>query len=323
MKAAVLKQLGEAPQFSDFKDPVIENNQQLLLSVKAAAIKNIDRLRASGKHYASYKEVPVVVGIDGMGVLENGKRVYAMGITGMIAEKALISSDNYVEVPDALDNFTAAALPNAALGAAVAMVYRAQIKKGDVVLINGATGVTGQIAVQLAHYYGASKIIATGRNKVLLKHLKQLGADECIVLDQNEAELTDRYRQIHQSSPINIVVDYLWGRPIELILSALKGGGMNVFTKKVTIVTVGSMAGETIQLASGTLRSSAFELMGSGIGSISKEAMHRFNTELLPELFLLAAQGKLKIETIDKPLDTIESSWNAPEIAGKRLVITI
>src|SRR6187549_1045226 len=110
MKAAVLNTFGAAPVYQDSPDPIPQNADQILLNVKAASVKNIDKLRAGGNHYASHKELPAVVGLDGVGVLENGKRVYAQGITGMIAEKALIANNRFTVLPDNIDNIVAAAL---------------------------------------------------------------------------------------------------------------------------------------------------------------------------------------------------------------------
>src|SRR5579875_521829 len=178
MKAAVLHQLGQIPKYEDYKEPTPQKENEVVMTVKAAAIKNIDKGRAAGSHYASYQHLPVVVGIDGVGVLEDGRRVYANGITGTMAEKALIDKNKLTVLPDGIDDVTAAALPNAVLGADLALRYRARIQKGAVVLINGATGITGKIAVQLAKHYGAAKVIATGRNETMLEQLGQLGADE-------------------------------------------------------------------------------------------------------------------------------------------------
>ena len=175
MKAAIIEKLGQTPKYRDFSDPKVEDETQLLMLVKASSLKNLDKLRASGKHYASHKELPAVVGIDGVGVLEDGTRVYAQGITGMIAEKALINKNSYTIIPKNLGFNLAAALPNAVLGAAMALRVRGEIQHGQNVLINGATGVTGQLAVQLAKYYGAKKIIATGRNPANLEKTKNLG----------------------------------------------------------------------------------------------------------------------------------------------------
>jgi NADPH:quinone reductase-like Zn-dependent oxidoreductase len=323
MKAAVLHQLGEAPRYEDFQEPVPQNEQQLLMTVKAASVKNIDKGRASGGHYAAHKNLPEVVGIDGAGVLADGTRVYSTGITGMIAEKALINKNSYTVIPAAVDDVTAAALPNAVMGAALALKYRAEIKAGDTVLINGATGVTGQVAVQIAKYYGAKKIIATGRNPESLNLLLELGADEVISLKDDDEKIIKRLKEVHHATPINSVIDYTWGHPAELILNALKGGGLHNVTSKVRFVTVGSMAGEQIQLSSGLLRSSAIEILGSGFGSIPAEVMQKLPHEVLPEMLQLAAEGKLKIETVTAPLKDIETAWKSHVPAGKRLVIVM
>jgi len=323
MKAAIIHSAGETPAYETVKDPVPQNDQQLLLTMEAASVKNLDKLRASGKHYASYTEYPAVVGIDGVGRLDDGTRVYAQGISGMIAEKGLVRKGQYVAIPELLDSVTAAALPNAVIGAAMALLFRARMQKGDVILINGATGVTGQLAVQLAKYYGASRVIATGRNAESLEKLKALGADAVISLKQDDEAIIAAMKKLHEETPVNSVIDYLWGHPVELLLTALKGGGMSAFTPQVKLVTVGSMAGETIGLASGTLRSSAIEILGSGIGSLSQEDMKQFGSELLPELFQLAAEGKLTLETETAGLKDIAEAWNREVAPGKRLVITI
>ncbi|GAB3556216.1 quinone oxidoreductase family protein [Spirosoma fluminis] len=323
MKAAVLHQLGTLPVYEDFADPTPQNADQLVMNVKAASIKNLDKARASGKHYASYSSLPAVVGFDGVGILDDGTRVYAQGLTGTIAEKAVIAGKGYVKLPDTLDDVTAAALPNAVMGAALALRFRANIQANAVVLINGATGVTGMVAVQLAKHYGASKVIATGRNQESLEKLKTLGADEIISLHQDDDAFSGQLRAIHADTPIDIVIDYLWGHPITLIINTLKEGSPNTVAHPIRIVAVGSMAGEHIDVASGTLRSSAIELLGSGLGSISKQQMHEYTTDMLPEMFQLAADGKLVIDTELTTLSAIETAWQQAVAPGKRLVVSI
>ncbi len=321
MKAAVLHQLGQAPKYEDFADPVPKNDNQILITVKAAAVKNLDKGRASGAHYASYANLPVVVGIDGVGVLADGTRVYAPGITGMIAEKALIDKNNFVKLPDNIDDITAAALPNAVLGAALALRFRAGLKAGERVLINGATGVTGMLAVQIARHYGAEKVIATGRNAEALKLLPALGADVVISLKQDDETILQQIKELHGAGPIDVIIDYTWGHPAELILAALKGGSVHNSTPRVRYVTVGAMAGDKIALSSAVLRSSAIEILGSGLGSLPQEALHKLSTEVLPEMAGLVARGKLKIETVTAPLSEVEEAWQRDIPAGKRLVI--
>lgn len=312
MKAAVLTKFGAAPVYQDFADPIPQNDEQILINVKAASVKNIDKLRAGGKHYASHKELPAIVGLDGAGVLENGKRVYAQGITGMIAEKALIANNRFTILPD-----------NAAMGAAMAILFRDKMQTGNTILINGATGVTGRVAVQVAKHYGAAKIIVTGRNADSLEKLTQLGADHVVSLKQDDESIIKQLKEINNDSPIDIVIDYLWGHPIELIIRSLLSGGISQFNHPVRIVTVGDMAGENINLSSGILRSSSIEILGSGLGSFSQNDLKKFNSQILPEMFQLAADRKLIIETQVEKLAVIETVWNKDIEAGKRLVISM
>lgn len=323
MKAAVLHKLGTVPRYADFPDPVPQNETQIPLNVLAASVKNIDKMRVAGTHYANYTNLPTTVGMDGVGRLSDGTRVYAVGITGMIAEKALIQQNAYTIIPDALDDASAAALPNALIGSAMPLIARANMSVGEVVLINGATGVTGRLAVQVAKHLGASKVIVTGRNAESLTQLRSLGADTIISLQQSEATIIEQIREIHNLTPINIVLDYLWGRPVELLLQVFKSSGTNKFTPRVRLVTVGEMAGKSIQLDSGILRSSAIELLGSGIGSLSQHDMRRYSVEVLPEMFHLAAEGKLKIETVTAPLKDVEPAWNKEIPNTKRMVIVM
>jgi len=321
MKAAVLHQLGTAPRYEDFPDPKPANDEELLLTIKAASIKNLDRARASGQHYASHTNLPEVVGMDGVGVLQDGTQVYAIGNTGMIAEKALTGINRYIPIPNGVADATAAALPNAVLGSAVALHYKAQLQPGQTILINGATGVTGKVAIQIAKHYGAAHIIATGRNAEQLAKLPALGADEVISLKQDDKDLLAQLKAVNEKYPIDVVLDYTWGKPIELILQSLKGGGMHHVSRKVRIVTVGSMAGEEISLSSGTLRSSAIEILGSGIGSILPEEMHGYRVSILPEMFRLAADGKLLIDTDTILLKDVEQAWLTHNNPGSRLVV--
>lgn len=322
MKAAIIHTLGETPRYSDFPDPVPQDGQ-LLVRMEAASVKNLDKMRASGKHYASHTNLPAVVGIDGVGRLADGTRIYASGVSGMIAEQALVSASNYVVVPEGLDPVAAAALPNALIGSAMAIRYRANMQPGDTVLINGATGVTGKLAVQIAKHFGAGKIIVTGRNAASLEQLRALGADAIISLKQNDETIIAQLKALHAETPIHHVIDYLWGHPMELIIRSLGSSGLHTFTPVVRIVTVGEMAGPTINLPSSILRSSAIELMGSGIGSLSQAAMREYTTVLLPELFQLAAEGKLILETETASLKDTEAVWNRETAPGARLVITM
>ncbi len=324
MKAAVVYKKGEMPKYvEDFTEPKVQNDSELMLLVKASAVKNLDKMQASGKHYSTQSQEwkPKIVGGDGVGVLENGTRVYGIGIGGMIAEKAIVDKNMIVALPDNIDDATAAALPNAVMGSALALLFRAKLQKGETVLINGATGVTGKIAVQLAKYYGAKKVIATGRNEKSLQELTVLGADETISLAQGNNMLISQLRSVHEENQIDVVIDYLWGQSAEIILSTLKGNGG--FSHRTRYITVGGMMSDTITLSSSILRGTDIQISGSGLGSWTREEIKLLIAEILPEAFLLAANSLLKIETVNVPLKDIENVWGMDIDGGKRLVVLI
>lgn len=323
MKAAVIYQRGEMPQCIEFPEPVVQNENEILISVKAAAIKHFDKGRANGKHYSTTdnKENATVIGSDGVGVLADGTRIFALGVSGMIAEKATIEKSRMVKLHDGLDDAIAAALPNAVAGSAMALRFRAGMKPGETVLINGATGFTGKIAVQIAKHYGAKKIIVTGRNQRSLQLLISLGADEIVSTEQEDEDFTNQINQIHTTTPIDIIIDYLWGHTAELILGSLKGNGS--FTHRTRFVSIGSVTGDKIQLSAENLRSVDLQLSGSGLGSWTKDEMDQLFSEILPELFQLAAGKKLKVETRNVSLSDVGKLWDIGVSDAKRLVITM
>lgn len=315
---------GGMPQYTeDFPEPIANGTDEILISVKAAAIKHLDKSKASGKHYSTKGNLQQakVIGSDGVGLLADGTRVFALGITGMIAEKAIIEKDKMIKLPDGIDSVTAAALPNAVAGSAMALRFRAAMKTGETVLINGATGFTGKIAVQMAKHYGAGRIIVTGRNQQTLQSLRTLGADEIITTTQTDEDLIVQLKEIHNSTPIDVIIDYLWGRTAEIILEAIKGQGS--FTHRTRFVSIGSVTGDKIQLSSEILRSVDLQISGSGLGSWTKEEMQKLFTEIVPEMFQLAAANKLKVETETVELKDIEKLWDTEVSDGKRLVIKI
>lgn len=314
---------GGMPEYTDVAGPIAQNPGEIIVTVTSAALKHLDRGRAMGTHYTSDapKTEGRIIGGDGVCLLPDGSRVYALGESGMMAEKAVVAKDRMVPVPDGLDDATAAALPNAVVGSAMGLKFKADIQPGDVVLVNGATGVTGRVAVQIAKYYGAAKVIATGRNQASLNELLTLGADEVIALTGDDEEFTGQLKAIHSTTPIDIVIDYLWGRPAELILACMKGNGH--FTNRMRYISVGAMAGETVKLSASNLRSANLTLTGSGLGAWPKHQVAQLFKEVLPEMFNLAADGKLKIDTVTVKLEEIGKAWDVDLAGGKRLVVLV
>jgi NADPH:quinone reductase-like Zn-dependent oxidoreductase len=323
MKAAVIYDKDGLPQYVNIAEPVVENDDQIMVTVKAVALKHVDKQRATGRHYSSDapKENGRIIGGDGVCLLPDGTRVYAIGEGGMMAEKAIIDKDRVVPLPAGVSDAAAAALANAVIGSAMGLRFKAEIKPGDVVLVNGATGFTGRMAVQIAKHYGAKKVIATGRNQQSLQDLLSLGADEIVSLKLDDEQFIAQIKTIHAATPIDIIIDYLWGHTAEMLLTCLMGNGS--FTHKTRFVSVGSMTGDLIQLSAANLRSVDLQLTGSGLGSWSKDQVGQLFIEILPEMFQLAADGKLKVETTEVTLENITNLWNIEVPDGQRLVVKI
>ena len=196
MKPAVLRELGKPPRFEEFAEPTA-GKDEAVVRVRAASLKAIDRQLASGSHYASPRELPVVCGTDGVGELEDGSRVFFGGPRrpyGAMAERTVAPRAFCFAVPAEIDDDTAAALPNPGVSAWLSLTHCARLAAGETVLILGATGVTGQLAVQIAKLLGAKRVIGAGRNERALGKLRELGADATIQLNQPGTRLRTHSR---------------------------------------------------------------------------------------------------------------------------------
>src|SRR5262249_57843365 len=196
MKAAVLRALGRPPRCEEFPDPQAGEGE-VLVHVKAASLKNVDKMMAGGSHYDRIAKLPCVCGVDGVGLLDDGSRVYCGGARppyGMMAERTVVARAWCLPVPEQVDDVTAAALPNPALSAWLALVWRAQLRPGESVLVLGATGVAGQLAVQIAKHLGAERVVAAGRNRRGLATLHGLGPGPALAPDLCGGEVSATFR---------------------------------------------------------------------------------------------------------------------------------
>jgi len=319
MKAAVLHSLGEPPRFEDFSDPQPRSGE-VKVRVTAASLKNIDKAMASGSHYGSHVELPVVCGIDGVGILDDGTRAFCGGARppfGMMAEHTVVPRAWCMPFPDALDDVTAAALPNPALSSWLPLVWRARLQPGETVLILGATGVAGKLAIQIAKHLGAARVVAAGRNTRVLETLPDLGADAIIALDQPDRALAAAFLEEAGRRHFDVVLDYLWGRPTEVLLDALTGHDVKAESARSRLVEIGEMAGPAISLSAAALRSSGLEVYGSGGGSIPHTAI----LDVFPRLWALAADGTLRIDTEPVALADVEAAWQREDLRGRRVVL--
>lgn len=318
MKAAVLHALGESPRYEDFPEPRAGPGE-VIVRIRAASLKNVDKMLASGSHYDRHRTLPCVCGVDGVGLLSDGKRVFCGGARppyGMMAERAVVQERWCFPVPEVIDDATAAALPNPTLSSWLSLVWRARLQPGESVLILGATGVAGQLAIQVARHLGAGRVVAAGRNRRVLDRLRDLGADATIALDTPDRELQSALVQEHGKKSFDVILDYVWGRPTEVLLDALTGHDIRAAASRARLVAVGEMAGPTINLAAATLRSAGVEILGAGGGSIPPDAI----VETLPKMWELAGVGGLQVPVEVVPLSELESAWGRSNLAGARLV---
>src|SRR5262249_18805341 len=265
MRAAILHQTGQSPRVETFSDPVAGENE-VLLTVLAASLKPIDKQLAAGTHFASPREFPVICGSDGVGRLADGSRVFFGGPRrpyGSFAERTVVRRPQCFPVPENLDDATAAAIPNPGVSAWLSLSHRAKLARGETVLILGATGVTGKLAVQIAKILGASPVVGAGRNPEALASLAHLGADASISFNQPRESLTAAFRRENSEKRFDVIIDYVWGAPTEILLAALTAHEFAAGTSETRLVQVGESAAPTIQLPAAALRSTALTLMGT------------------------------------------------------------
>jgi NADPH:quinone reductase-like Zn-dependent oxidoreductase len=322
MKAAVVDSYSTLPGYADFADPA-PNSDEVLVKVTAAGLHPIVKSLASGKHYGSTGNFPFVPGVDGVGRLEDGSRVFfgvARSPFGTFAERSIAARSRTIPIPDSLDDVTVAAMINPGMASWGALTERAQFAAGESILILGATGTAGQLAVQVAKRMGARHIVAAGRDPQVLDKTRYLGADTTISLQLDRDALVSAFRQEFARNRIDVILDYLWGTPAEAVLAAITQRGLDHNPARIRYVQIGNSAGPTLTLPAATLRSSGLELLGSGFGSISMERL------LASLAAFMAAAGKaaadnvpFTIATATASLRDVESLWNAPD-HGARLV---
>lgn len=316
MRAAVVNLLGQAPKYQEFRDPEPAEGEALL-QVRAAGLHPIVKALAAGAHYAAGGELPAIPGVDGVGVLPDGRRVYFGMVRrpwGTMAERAAALPRNCVPLPDGLGDAEAAAIANPGMSAWVSMKERAGLQAGETVLILGATGVAGQLAAQTARMLGAGRVIGVGRN---VDALKDADVDAVVALGDGDDSVLEAFTREAEAG-IDVVIDYLWGRPTELLLEALAKGFKATATKRTRLVEVGTSAGPTITLPGATLRSIDLLICGSGFGAARLDVIFA----AIPILFEAAASGRLTIDVDKVPLADVESAWNRGE-RGRRVVFTV
>jgi len=315
VKAAVVTSHDRPPSYRDFDEPVAEAGE-VIVSVRAAALSQLVRAQAAGTHYASPKP-PFVPGADGVGQLADGSRVYfAFPRPGAMAERVAVKAAYTVALPDDIDDVAAAALANPAMSSWAALSERALLKPGETVLINGATGASGKLAIRIAKHLGAGRVVATGRNGKSEAELLALGADAYVPLEEGSQTLIDRFR--HEiARGVDVVLDYLWGASAEAFLAAATSHGTGDAARRLRYVNIGALSGATIAVPAAALRSRAVELMGSGLGGVSSAAL----LKSIAGALRASQSAGLRVEARAVPLTQVETAWG--EAGAERTVFTM
>ena len=317
MNAAVLHTIGKPPRFERFIDPD-PGEGEVIVHVHSAALKPVDKQLASGSHYASPRKLPVVCGIDGVGHLDDGTRVFFGGPRrpyGAMAEHTVVRREQCFPVPDGLDDEIVAAIPNPGVSAWLSLKQRARLTPGETVLVLGATGVTGKVAVQIARILGAGRVVAAGRNEAVLNTLHHLGADETIRINQPNRDLIEAFRRAAGEKGFDVILDYLWGAPTEALLAAIARAEFAAAGTETRLVEVGESAGPIITLPASVLRGAPLTILGTA-GIPPREVL----TDALQQVTNHAAQGLLKVDCERVALSEIEGAWER-DSNGRRLVV--
>ena len=318
MKAAVLHEYGAVPRYEDFPDPVA-GDEEVVVEVKAVAVENVDKAIAAGTHFAARQflpELPAIVGFDGIGTLADGTLV-GFGPPrppyGALAERTVIPAQNTTPAPAGIDPAIAVVISSAVTGFAIKTA--AGFTHGETVLVQGATGVAGRLAVQVARLLGAGRVIATGRNHDALAEVTGLGADAVINTAVSDDALVEAFAA-EAGGGYDVVLDFLWGRPTELLLKALVPNRIGQ-SKPTRLVQAGESAGARIALTADSVRTSGLEIYGAGKGLDGQAVADAYG-----QIVQWTRDGKLVVGIDRTPLSDIETAWQRTDLGGRRLVIT-
>jgi NADPH2:quinone reductase len=318
VRAALVEQIGEPPVVGEVGEPS-RGPGQALIQVTAAAINPIDISISTGKFYGGSPEVPYVMGREAVGrvlegeQLEPGAQVwFHPPVGGAFAEYAIADEQQAIRLPDGTDHALAAALGIAGLTGWLAVEWRAHLREGEKVLVLGATGVVGRVALQAARILGASRIVAAGRDPDALEEAKALGAHETVQLpaDPDPTQLAEAFREA-AGGPIDVTIDPLWGVPAQAAVEAGAFSGR--------LVQLGQSAGPEATLRSGAVRGKSFAIVGFTLGHVQQERQEAAYWRLIG----LASSGELEVERETLPLDWAPEAWRRQQDSPHRKLVLV
>ena len=308
MKAAVVTAFDALPRYLDFPNPVARGKDETVVDVLAAGLHPRVRSQADGSHYTSTGALPLVPGVDAVVRDPKGRIRYAVlddTTLGTMAERTVIELDRSVVLPDRTDPVLLAAAMNPAMSSWVALRQRIDFGRRQRVLVLGATGNAGRMAIQVAKRFGASQVIAAGREPDRLGELGALGADQTCTFDQLAA-----------AAEVDVVLDYVWGEPTAKAMADLLTARRDR-SRPLTWIEIGSVAGPHAPIPSAALRSARLQIIGSGIGSVPG----RDFVKEVPKLAEAVAEGTFDVRARAMPLSEVEQAWTAAAETSDRIVL--
>jgi NADPH:quinone reductase-like Zn-dependent oxidoreductase len=317
VRAAIIDRIGEPPRVGGADEPVRESGQALI-QVAAAAINPLDLAIASGRYYGGSPAVPYIAGTEGVGVVVEadsiapGTRVRfeaRSGKYGSLAERALAAEETLIKLPNGTDDALAAAIGVAGLAAWLALEWRGELRKGEAVLVLGASGAVGQIAVQAAKLLRAGRVIAASRSTAGLRRARDLGADATVELQgQGLAELADQFREA-AGGELDLVIDPLWGDPAVAALQALRTEGR--------LVNLGQSAGGEATISSASVRGRMRSILGHANQATPPDVRRDAYLRLLKE----AGAGRITVDFEVVPLAEVGRAWERQAASPHRKLV--
>lgn len=305
----MLKDYGQTPTAGEFREPVAGDGE-VVVTMAAAGLHHVDRAKASGAFYLVRPELPSVAGSDGVGRLEDGRRVYVESPTppfGTFAERALAPTASTYDVPEGISDLEAAAVGNTGMAAWLALSWRARLQPGETVLVLGAAGALGTVAVQAARLQGAGRVVGATRQRSLGR---VTDADAVVALDIEEDPKSALLEACEGGA--DVIIDALWGQPALAAIGAAKLGAR--------FVQLGHAAGLSVDLMGNALRAARLDLLAFAYVHAPADVRRRAYWELAETV----AAGRLHVPLEAVPLSQIDVAWQRQaEGVPHKLVIDI
>ena len=322
MRAAVLTEPGQAPAYAEHPDPV-DAPGTTVVAVTAAPIVPLDQLCASGTSYFGRPATPYVPGTQGVGVVERsavlapGTRVFVATTAGILpgdgslAERCAVPDDAVVPLPDGVGDVDAAALGMSAVAAWMCLTDRGRLQSGETVLVLGAGGAVGQVAVGVAKALGAGRVVAVARSEAARQRARERGADAVVPLAGDAGALTAAFSDACGGS-VDVVVDPVFGVAATAASRVLAPHGR--------LVNLGGASGDVAEFSSAVLRSRTAEVLGYTNATLTPAQRRAALEAVLGH----AAEGRLAVASEQVPLSEVTDAWER-QAAGRataRLVLT-